>query len=491
MNILFIAAEVSPLSKVGGLGDVAGSLTVALAELGHDVRIVTPNYSAIDAKRFPSELKGSAKLPAAAGAAFSAGVRETRLKNRVPVYLIDMPEFFNRPKVYGENDDLERFWAFSQAAVMVPELLGWQPDVLHAHDWHAAISVSLMKAYRERHPIWNKAGTLLTIHNIQYQGHLNDKFMSSGFMDLGALSVDRLANLNIYPSMMGLGLVAADVMNTVSEGYSREILTPEFGYGMEPLLQQKQADLFGVLNGIDVREFDPSKDAHLPFKFNLNTLDDRGGNKAELQRKVGLEVRADVPIFGTVTRLADQKGIDLLADAIPNILQISEAQIVILGNGNPDLEARLTALTNANKGRMAAIIGFDVALGQLIYAGSDVFVMPSRFEPCGLGQMIALRYGSVPLVRQTGGLADTIQDCGHDLSTGNGFVFKNPNSQEIEDTMIRAIRAYGSRNFWRKLQQRGMAQDLSWDMSAQKYISLYNQAQGKRGSIVSISEGRA
>ncbi|MSQ31995.1 MAG: glycogen synthase [Dehalococcoidia bacterium] len=491
MNILFVAAEVSPLSKVGGLGDVAGSLTVALSELGHDVRIVTPNYSAIDVKKFPSKSKGSVKFTAPGGASFSADVRETRLKNRIPVYLIDMPEFFNRSKVYGEADDLERFWAFSQAAVLVPELLGWQPDVLHAHDWHAAISVSLMKAYRDRYPIWNKAGTVLTIHNLQYQGHLNDKFMSSGFMDLGALSVDRLANLNIYPSMMGLGLVATDVINTVSEGYSREILTPEFGYGMEPLLHQRQEDLVGVLNGIDIREFDPSKDAYLPFKFDLNTINYRSGNKAELQRKVGLEVRADVPVFGAVTRLADQKGIDILADAIPNILKATEAQFVILGNGNPDLEARLTTLTNANKGRMSAIIGFDVALGQLIYAGSDVFVMPSRFEPCGLGQMIALRYGSVPLVRQTGGLADTIQDCGHDLSNGNGFVFKNPNSQEIEDTMIRAVRAYGSRNFWGKLQQRGMAQDLSWDTSAQKYISIYKQAQGKRSSIVSISGGRS
>lgn len=490
MNILFVAAEVSPLSKVGGLGDVAGSLTVALAELGHDVRIVTPNYSVIDSKKYPSELKGSVKFTAG-GTSFSADVRETRLKGRVPVYLIDIPEFFSRSKVYGEADDLERFWAFSQASVLVPDLLGWEPDVLHSHDWHAAISISLMKAYRDRYPVWNKAGSLLTIHNLQYQGHLNEKFMNSGLMDVGALGVDRLANLNIYPSMMGLGLVAADIINTVSEGYSREILTPELGYGLDPLLRQNQSNLFGVLNGIDTREFDPAKDAYLPFKFDLDSLDARSKNKAELQRKVGLEVKADVPIFGAVTRLADQKGIDLLADAIPNLLRTSEAQFVILGNGNPDLEARLTALTNANKGRMSAIIGFDVALGQLIYGGSDVFVMPSRFEPCGLGQMIALRYGSVPLVRHTGGLADTIQDCGHDLSVGNGFVFKNPNSHEIEDAMIRAVRAYGSRHFWRTLQQRGMAQDFSWDMSAQRYVALYKQAQEQRASIVSITEGRA
>lgn len=491
MNILFVAAEVSPFSKVGGLGDVAGSLTVALAELGHDVRIVTPNYSSIDPKKFVSESKGNIKFTSASGASFNAAIRETRLKDKVPVYLVDMPEFFNRGKVYGEADDLERFWAFSQASVQVPELLGWKPDVLHAHDWHAAISVSLMKAYRDRHPVWAKTGTLLTIHNIQYQGHLNDKFMSSGFMDMGALSVDRLANLNIYPSMMGLGMVAADVINTVSEGYSREILTPEFGYGLDTLLRQNQADLFGVLNGIDIRDFDPSKDANLPFKFDSNSLDVRDGNKAELQRKVGLEVKADVPVFGAVTRLADQKGIDLLADAMPNILHTTQAQFVILGNGNPDLEARLTGLTNANKGRVAAIIGFDVALGQLIYGGSDIFAMPSRFEPCGLGQMIALRYGSVPLVRHTGGLADTIQDCGPDLSTGTGFVFQNANVGEIEVAMSRAARAYSNKQAWRKLQQRGMSQDFSWGMSAQKYISLYKQAQGKRTSIVSISEGRA
>ena len=490
MNILFIAAEVSPLSKVGGLGDVAGSLTVALTELGHDVRIVTPNYGVIDAKKYPSELKGSVKFTGG-GVSFSAGVRETRLKGSVRVYLIDIPEFFQRSRVYGEPDDLERFWAFSQAALLVPELVGWQPDVLHSHDWHSAISVSLMKAYRDKHPIWNKAGALLTIHNLQYQGHLDEKFMNSGLMDVGALGVDRLANMNIYPSMMGLGLVAADVINTVSEGYSREILTPEFGYGMDPFLRQRQADLFGVLNGIDVREFDPSRDTNLPFKFDSDTLDARRSNKAELQRKVGLEVRDDAPIFGAVTRLADQKGIDILADAIPNILRTTQAQFVILGNGNPELEARLTALTNANKGRMSAIIGFDVALGQLIYGGSDIFLMPSRFEPCGLGQMIALRYGSVPLVRQTGGLADTVQDCGHDLSVGNGFVFKNPSANEIEEAMIRAIRSYSKRQAWHKLQQRGMSQDLSWDMSAQKYVALYKQAQGQRISIVSITEGRA
>ena len=486
MNVLFVAAEVSPLSKVGGLADVAGSLTVALRALGHDVRIVTPYYRTIDSKKFRiSDVIGSVDFQIGQKMV-RAKFRETRVKNVVPVYLVEIPEYFGRAKVYGEEDDLYRFLALSKAAVMLPKTIGWSPDVLHAHDWHAAISIPLMKVSQQEDTSWHKSGTLLTIHNLQYQGHLTADFINSGTLDRGAMGFDRLANMDIYPSMLGLGLATTDIINTVSPNYAQEVLTPQFGYELDPLLRSREQDFSGVLNGIDYQEFDPSTDPYLAANFKRGSIESKHQNKSILQQKMGLASDARAPLFGCVSRFAEQKGIDILADAIPQILSETTAQFAILGTGDPSLEATMRQIAEFHPGRVAVKIGFDIGLGQLIYGGSDVFVMPSRFEPCGLSQMIALRYGTVPLVRSTGGLADTVEDCGPDLSTGNGFVFKPASSYALANAAIRAAADFSNTSAWRLLQDRGMGQDFSWDASALQYLTLYKRAQDKRLTIATI-----
>ncbi|MEK7681801.1 MAG: glycogen synthase, partial [Chloroflexota bacterium] len=383
----------------------------------------------------------------------------------------ESPPQFHRPTIYSQPDDLDRFAFFALAALEAPRAIGWQPDVVHAHDWHSALAVARLRATRAG----PRPAAELTIHNVQYQGNFGPEWLGQAIPDAAALGMDRVLASGGNHSVMALGIAHADAVNTVSETYAREILTPEYGYGMERLLQSRGDRLCGIINGIDYQELDPATDPALPVHYSADRIAPRARNKAALQRRAGLPEKADVPVLGMVTRLADQKGLDILAQALPAVLEM-DVQFILLGTGQPEYHKLMREVADRHKDKAAFVEGFDPSMAQLIYAGCDVFLMPSRFEPCGLGQLIALRYGAIPLARRTGGLADTVRDCGESLDRGNGFVFERYDAGDLVACIRRAAQAYQKREAWRRLMVKGMRLDFSWDASARKYVDLYGRA---------------
>jgi len=311
---------------------------------------------------------------------------------------------------------------------------------------------------------------------VQYQGNFGPEWLGQAVPDAAALGMDRVLASGGNHSVMALGVAHADAVNTVSETYAREILTPAYGYGMERLLQSLGERLCGIINGIDYQELDPATDPSLPVHYSADRSAPRAKDKVALQRRVGLPEKAEVPVLGMVTRLADQKGLDILARALPRVLDEMDVQFVLLGTGQPEYHKLMREVADRHKDKAVFVEGFDPALAQLIYGGCDIFLMPSRFEPCGLGQLIALRYGAIPLARRTGGLADTVQDCGDTLDKGNGFVFERYDADELVGCIRRAARAYKKKDAWRQLVTNGMRLDFSWDASARKYVELYGRA---------------
>lgn len=486
LKVLFVAAEAAPYAKVGGLADVAGALPKALARLGHDVRLILPRYASIDEARFRLGIRKDGAAVSYRGQRVPVTLREASAPASVPAYFIESPIHFDRPTIYGEPDDLDRFAFFCLAALEAPALLGWQPDVLHAHDWHAALAIARARSLRRG----ATPATVFSIHNAQYQGHFSPEWPGQALPEADSLRIDSILTLGAPPSMSALGIVHADAINTVSETYAREVLTPEFGYGLEKALQSRRNRLFGIINGIDYQEYDPATDPHIPTHYSADDPGPRRRNKAALQRRVRLPVKASAALLGMVTRLVDQKGLDILAQALPGVLEGLDVQFVLLGTGQPQYHRLLREVAERYPSKVAFVEAFDPALGQLIYAGCDIFLMPSRFEPCGLGQLIALRYGAIPLVRRTGGLADTVQDCGDTLDRGNGFVFERYDAEALAACVQRAAQAYARRQAWRRLMARGMRLDFSWEASARRYADLYEKAlvwaaQDRKGSAAS------
>ncbi|MDP2725933.1 MAG: glycogen/starch synthase [Dehalococcoidia bacterium] len=456
MKILFATAEVSPFSKVGGLADVASSLPKALRRLGHDVRVVTPLH-----------LKPEDNAPKTEGEPFAlpltwAGQEVQPLVRRAtsgegPVYLVDYASYFQRRAIYGEPDDLDRYLFFCQASLALPKALNWQPDILHCHDWHAAALPFGLRNYAWEDPFYHPTASVLTIHNLRYRGPHK--------------LVDMLCQAIFY----------ANVISTVSPTYAQEILTPEYGEGLHTILALRRDRLFGILNGIDYEEFDPATDPHIPAHYDAAAPEKKAFNKAALQERGSLTLDPSIPLVGIISRLTEQKGFDLVEQVIESFLENGRFQFFLLATGEQRYETFFKELPRRYPGRAAVFLTFDAALAQLIYAGSDFFLMPSRFEPCGLGQMISLRYGTIPVVRRTGGLADTIQDCAPDLSTGNGFSFTEYSAWALREAMERALAAYQQREAWRELVVRAMKQDFSWEASARKYVEMYEAAVAGRG----------
>ncbi|MBI4233229.1 MAG: glycogen synthase [Chloroflexi bacterium] len=473
LRVLFLAAEVAPFAKVGGLADVAGSLPVALHELGHDVRVVTPLHS----YKVPQDVHPLGAVRAAVhGEVVEARVLPASLRGEVPVYLLDNSKYLARSRVYGEADDLDRFAFFSLAALEVPRLLDWQPHVVHTHDWHTALAVRSVASRRGSGDLYGRTGTLLTMHNAQYQGSFDAAWLPRTLPGQENPELAGLRARGAPLSMLALGILSADLVNAVSKTYAQELLSPELGYGLSPLLQERRDRLFGVVNGIDTHEFDPAHDRHLSATYDRSSLERRTRNREALQQLSGLPMDASVLLFGMVSRLADQKGLDILLEALPQALGHLPCQVVIQGLGEAESQERLRALTTRYPQRMAAHLVFDERVARLIYGGCDVFLMPSRFEPCGLGQMIAMRYGALPLVRRTGGLADTVQDLSEDLVTGDGFVFASYTTQALLDTMARAVDVFPRRERWKSAMQRAMGREFSWKASARRYGELYRKA---------------
>jgi starch synthase len=468
-RVLFLTAEMAPLVKVGGLGDVAGSLPKALRKARVDVRVALPYYQSIRKQK----VEAKRLVPLGDGAAvWEAGIAG------VPVYLVQHDAWFGRSETYGYPDDRERFLAFCDALIAGAEKLGWQPDVLHLNDWHPGFLSTRLIA-NPLH-LWALLPRVATVHNLGYPARFDPPFASRHRFANRALTPPEGLSREIAYSALGQALLHADQISTVSPAYAQEIQSARFGGVLSPLLRRRRERLTGIMNGIDVKEFNPARDKALAARFDLKRLDKRAKNKAALQKAMGLPVDERVPLLGMVSRLVVQKGPDLVAGAVERLLRDKAAlQLVVLGTGEEQYEQQLVRLAERYPEQVAVRIAFDVDLGQLIYGGSDMFLMPSRYEPGGLGQLISMRYGCIPIVRRTGGLADSVEPYdgrGH----GTGFAFERPAAGAFAAVLERAVNLFKRRDSWRKLQERAMAVDVSWEAAARQYAALYERAQSDR-----------
>jgi len=476
LKILLLAAEVVPFAKTGGLADVAGALPKAVRSLGHDIRVAMPRYSRVTPDKFPlKEVVPSFNVPIHRTSE-PARILQATIDPDVPVYMVDSARYFDREGIYMYPDDADRFIFFSRAILEALKMLEWQPDVIHCHDWHTAIVPNWLNTLYKDDPFFANAVTVYTIHNLAYQGIFGYRVLEiAGIDEWGFQYHAEMADLNEVVDMMGRGIYWADLVSTVSETYAQEILTPEYGERLDPLLRDRRDRLYGILNGIDYETANPATDPHIAANYDASTLDRRQQNKLALQREARLPEDANIPLLGIISRLTDSKGFDLLASVIDHVLDLG-IQLVLMGTGEQHYHDLFGRMVQQYPRQLAIFLTFNAPLAQRIYAGSDMFLMPSRFEPCGIGQMIAMHYGSVPIVRATGGLADTVQDYDPITDQGNGFVFKAYDRWMLYAAIVRALEIYKHRDHWRQIQLRGMHADFSWDRSAHKYVDLYRRA---------------
>ena len=470
MKVCFIAAEAAPFVKVGGLGDVIGSLPKALRELGVDARVILPLYSSIDRERFGLKYKAYQFVDLGWRHSY-CGIFETEVDG-VPCYFVDNEQYFNRDSIYGQIDDGERFAFFSKAALEILPALDFKPDVVNVNDWHTALSVIYLDVLKSREAEFYKdMKSVLSIHNIEFQGKFNPYEMGNLF-GLENKYFDALiynGDVNLLKGAIQL----ADRVNTVSETYAREILDPYFSYGLDKILTVEQGKLRGILNGIDVDKFNPKTDPMIPVNYDLKTFEDKVQNKLAFQKEMDLEVNADIPLIGMVTRLTHQKGIDLILQASEEILKTG-AQLVILGTGDAHYESALRSLEHYRHDRVRSILLFSNEMSAKIYAASDLFLMPSKTEPCGLSQLISMRYGTVPVVHRVGGLRDTVIP--FTGVEGNGFTFESFQAGDMMDAIYRAMTCfYQSPDEWKQIIKNNLQKDVSWEQSAKKYLDLYHE----------------
>lgn len=469
-KILFISAEVAPYAKTGGLGDIGGSLPIALQAMGHDVRVVMPAYRNIEAGYPGVEvLPWLLDVPLGAGI-LKAGVFGGTLPNSdVPVYFIAEQSLFRRPQIYGYDDDAYRFAFFSVAAMQLIPALEWKPDVIHAHDWHTAPALTWLATAGQGFEMFRGIASIFTIHNLAHQGRAPWQIFDYMGVISHGLSEEGFGEVNF----MARGIYHATMVNTVSPTYAREIMTREGGAGLDGLLRHRSYDVHGILNGLDYDAWNPATDGRIASQFDTTHMEQRLHNRRALQARLNLPQKDDIPLVAMVTRLDWQKGMDITGHVIHLLMNgfAGDAQFVLLGTGAAQYEHMFASLASYHRDKMSAYLDYDANLAPLIYAGSDMFLMPSLFEPCGLGQLIAMRYGSVPIARATGGLVDTVQD------GLTGFLFQDYNSDAFWQAMQRAIYVYNvDKVRWQQIQRQGMMADFSWERSAQGYQQLYTWA---------------
>ena len=478
LKILLIASEVEPFAKTGGLADVAGALPKALSTLGHDVRVLLPQYRGVE--RAAEELQTVVpRITVQMGDRVVEGsLLEGRLTPKIPAYFLKQDAYYDRPALYGLPggdfwDNCERFIFLCRGALEALKALEWRPDLIHANDWQTGLlPVYLETLYRDD-PFFAGVATLFTIHNMAYQGlfwHYDLPMTGLGWDLFTPAGIEFYGKINFLKG----GLVFSDLLTTVSPTYAREIQTPEFSHGLEGVLQERSQDLFGVINGIDTESWDPATDTDLPQRFTSQALSGKAMCKRDLQKEMGLPTDPRTPLFGMVTRLADQKGLDLLVQVLPVLL--AEGQLVILGSGEERYHQILEEAARNSAGRLALRLGYDAGLARRIYGGADLFLMPSRYEPCGLGQLFALRYGTIPIGHRTGGLADTIKPVSRASRTGTGFVFSPYDAEAFLGAVRQALEVYRDPSLWQAIQRNGMAEDFSWEASAKHYVQLYRKA---------------
>jgi starch synthase len=484
LRILFAVSECFPFAKTGGLGDVAGALPIALAARRHDVRVVMPRYP-MTAKHPATRRPAPMAVPAPYGGEAWCAVWESELGGKVPVYLLEHEQLFHRDGVYGDKhgefgDNLARYGFLSRGALALCRHLGWTPDVIHVHDWPTAI-VPLYLDTVERHGPLGRVATVLSVHNMGYQGWFpRSEAAATGVPPEAHGALEWNGTINLLKA----GLERATAVSTVSPTYAREIQSPEGGAGLDPVLAARGDRVVGILNGVDDVAWDPRRDPHLPATFGPEDLTGKSTCKAALQREVGLPDEPGVPLIGVVSRLAQQKGIDILAAALPGILDLG-AQVVVLGSGETWAENFFRSVA-ASHPRFRAHIGMNEGLAHRIEAGSDLFLMPSRYEPCGLNQLYSQRYGTLPVVRSVGGLADTVE---HDVT---GFRFEALDGGALRDTVAWAVHVFRTdRRRFRQMQWQAMTKPMGWGHAARPYEALYRYAIGRRRAAEAERERRA
>lgn len=475
MNILLAASEIVPYAKTGGLADVAGALPKALARLGHKVRVVMPRYNLERINQNSSPLAGDLVVP------FNFGERKTEVfidrSGPVPVYFIDAPEYFSRTKLYGEADDAERFAFFSRAIIELAKALGEHIDVIHLNDWMTGLVSAYLKTVYSGDSQLEGTRTLFTIHNMAFHGlFAPDQITRFGLPEWiyrteGGLEFYGLA------SSLKAGLVFADAISTVSPRYSREIQTADFGERFDGLLQSRHEDLFGILNGVDYDEWDPISDKYIASHYSIDDIAGKRECKRELLKTFELPEDLDRPLIGCISRLSDQKGFDLILQIAEPMLDLG-VSFVLLGSGTEAYERAFQNLREKRPSQVAVYLGFSNELAHKIEAGSDMFLMPSKFEPCGLNQMYSLRYGTVPIVRAAGGLDDSIENFDRVTMRGNGLKFEEYRADRLLEKIREAVELYSDQSLWQTLMRNGMEADFSWDSSAKQYIELYQRLVG-------------
>ncbi|VAX15208.1 Glycogen synthase, ADP-glucose transglucosylase [hydrothermal vent metagenome] len=486
MKIAFVASEVVPFAKTGGLADVAGSLPKEIKEFGHDIKVFMPKYFSVDEKRFGLEyISWIGSIPIrVSGRSLEVHFHKGYLPNsRVEIYFIDYPRFFHRHTIYTNDiDEDERFILFSKSVIELIQKLKWKPDIMHLNDWQTGLVPLLIKDNYSWDKMFNRTATVFTIHNIGYQGsfpketlykaEINPRFFESPGQ------IEHEGKLNFLKA----GISFADIITTVSETYARELLLPEYSFGMHHVLNYRSKDFYGILNGIDYNIWNPETDKHIPHNYSIKDLSGKLEDKKELLKHFRLAFDENIPVIAVISRLAVQKGFDILLSSMEYLMSLN-FQLVLLGSGEYEYESAFNALANEYSHKFGIYVGYNNDLSHLIEAGADMFLMPSHYEPCGLNQIYSLRYGTVPIVRKTGGLADTVKDwdemtaLGED--TGNGYSFADYNGYALTNAVERSIRDFHNKPVWKKIQANGMSEDFSWRRSAEKYINLYKKAAKK------------
>ncbi|MEZ6040734.1 MAG: glycogen synthase GlgA [Planctomycetaceae bacterium] len=500
LRIVLAASEAVPFAKTGGLADVTGALAAALDRLGHDVVLILPDYFAVrqaNSPRLPHVSSTGLKFSITMnGRVVEGSVNWTMLPGTsVRVLLIRQPEYFDRRQLYQEHghgyvDNCERFCFFSRAVMEVCQQMVLRPDVIHCNDWQTGIIPALLHSQYSSQPGFENTASVMTIHNMAYQGRFWHFDMPLTGMDWAYFNYHQMESWGDL-NLLKTGIAFSDQVTTVSPTYAKEICTPDGGYGLEGTLRHRQSDLSGILNGIDDDVWNPETDKLLPANYTFDTIaQGKATCKTALQKRLGLAERSDVPLLGMVSRMADQKGFDLVAGAAERLLS-RDIQMAFLGTGDPHHESMFRQLAAAHPGKVAVEIGFDESLAHQIEAGSDMFMMPSRFEPCGLNQMYSLRYGTVPIVRNVGGLADSVTNldiAGKSISKATGFAFNDYSRDAFAQSVEQAIDTWGKPDIWKKLVRNGMAKDWSWQRSADEYVGIYRKAQSRIAGR--LSEGR-
>lgn len=487
LKVLFVATEAAPYVAVGGLGQVMFSLPKALKELGVDARLFIPKYGSLDEGKYPLtktflRLKvptdaEEQKQPQFLICNVKQHIPQENASTNVPVYFLENREYYEkRANVYGYSDDPLRFTLLSRGALEFLKQSDWVPDIIHCNDWHTGALINFLKTKYKDEPKFSKIVTVFSIHNLYHQGIFDHRFVSEVDFDDGkspvaSLFSQRLAKQNF----MKRGIIYSDAIVAVSETYAQEILTKDYGEGLDDLLREERTKLFGILNGLDYDELNPKTDKHLITNFDVSSLSKRKDNKIHLQKEFNLEVSENIPIIGMVGRLDEQKGIDLLFPIIETLLTEFGIEFVMVGGGEPKYRSFFEELAKKFPKKVGTHLISDFALSRHIFAGSDMLLVPSKFEPCGITQMEGMRYGAIPIVRKTGGLADTVKDFNPETKTGQGFVFEKFSSYALLGAIVRALENFKYKKTWKELIRKAMTSDFSWEASAKKYLNLYQK----------------